>query len=252
MAEPYEYVGAELHLFTHAKNWKTYLRRMIGPHISGEVLEVGAGIGSTTRFLCESRSQRWTCLEPDARQGVILGETIREAGLEGQVEVVTCALSDLPRNRLFDSIIYIDVLEHIEDDAQELRIASRLLRVDGKLIVVAPAHQCLFSEFDTAIGHFRRYNVSKLRRIGPEGLVHHCSFYLDSLGLIVSLTNRLFLRQSMPSLSQILTWDRIIVPASRVMDYLCGFRLGKTCVAVWRRPAPGCGGSGSPLNGAPQ
>ena len=60
-------------------------------------------------------------------------------------------------------------------------------------------------------------------------------FYLDSVGLCAALANRLLLRQSLPTLKQILFWDRTIIPVSRALDPLLGGALGKTVIGVWER-----------------
>ena len=59
------YVGTELELFAHAVRWKSYLRRLITPYYGAEVLEVGAGIGGTTRVFHDEAVTHWVCLEPD-------------------------------------------------------------------------------------------------------------------------------------------------------------------------------------------
>jgi hypothetical protein len=102
--------------------------------------------------------------------------------------------------------------------------------------VLSPAHQFLFTEFDAAIGHYRRYNQVSLRACSPPGCVLTAMFYLDSAGILASLANRAILHQSTPTLRQIQTWDRWIIPISRILDPLFGRRLGKTIVGVWTRP----------------
>ena len=135
----------------------------------------------------------------------------------------------------FDTIIYIDVLEHIENDRDELNQAASHLRQGGHLIVLSPAHQRLFSPFDAAIGHFRRYNRAMLRSVSPGSLRVELMKYLDSAGLILSAANMLFLRQSMPTKAQLHFWDHWVVPVSRVLDKLFMYSVGKTIIAVWRR-----------------
>ena len=86
------------------------------------------------------------------------------------VELLTGTIADiLDRPQRFDAVLYIDVLEHIEDDRGELERATRLLREGGYLIVLSPAHQWLFSPFDEAIGHFRRYDRRSLGALQPAG-----------------------------------------------------------------------------------
>jgi hypothetical protein len=126
-------------------------------------------------------------------------------------------------------------LEHIEDDRDELAAAASLLQPAGHLMVLSPAHQFLYSRFDAAIGHYRRYNRKSLRRCTPPNCYQEASFYLDSVGMILSLANRFVLRQSLPTVAQIKTWDNHIVPVSRVLDPLTGHALGKTVVSVWTR-----------------
>jgi hypothetical protein len=125
------------------------------------------------------------------------------------------------------------VLEHIEDDREELTCAALHLRSKGHLIVLSPAHQCLFTPFDAAIGHFRRYNRSMLRRISPPSLSIIRLRYLDSFGLIASFVNLLLLRQSMPTEAQLSFWDQRIIPISRVFDRCFRYNIGKSIVAVW-------------------
>jgi SAM-dependent methyltransferase len=137
----------------------------------------------------------------------------------------------------FDTIVYIDVLEHIEKDSEELSEAARHLRPGGHIIVLSPAHQRLYSPFDAAIGHFRRYNRSSLRAVSPVDLTLIRMRYLDSVGLLASLANSLFLRQSMPHKGQLQFWDNWIVPVSRVLDPLLFYSAGKTIIGIWRKSA---------------
>ena len=109
----------------------------------------------------------------------------------------------------------------------------------GRLIVVAPAHQWLFSAFDTAIGHYRRYNKETIQAITPPGLRLVRTEYLDSIGLFASLANRLLLRRSTPTARQIAFWDRVMVRLSVTIDPIWAYRVGKSLLAVWHRPSPG-------------
>jgi SAM-dependent methyltransferase len=230
-----EYVGQELELFATAHNWKSYLRDRIRPYLGERVLEVGAGIGGTTRLLVSDRQAQWVCLEPDPSLAAQLSDAIGAGALPDVCSVRTGVLGDLPADEKFDSIIYIDVLEHIEADAEELTLAADHAKPGGHVIVLSPAHQWLFSEFDESLGHFRRYSAGTLRRAAPESLIVEKIEYMDSIGVIASGANRLLLRKSMPGTAQIAFWDRIMVPVSRVIDPLFGHRLGKSILAVWKR-----------------
>jgi ubiquinone/menaquinone biosynthesis C-methylase UbiE len=56
MNDQYNYQGQELAFFEKAVNWKTYFSSLIKPFIGTDVLEVGSGIGATTRLLNEGSS----------------------------------------------------------------------------------------------------------------------------------------------------------------------------------------------------
>ena len=224
----YTYVGSELAIFERATHWKRYFAEYLRSYLVGEILEVGAGIGANTAILSNAAVTRWVCLEPD----LALVETLRE---KGGAEVLHGSLASLAAGELFDAILYIDVLEHIEDAASELASAARHLRAGGALVVLAPAHMALYSEFDAAIGHFRRYSKASLGALRPPGTALEKLIYLDSLGLLASAGNRLLLRSAMPTERQILFWDRWLVPGSRWVDRLTGNLVGKSVLGVWRK-----------------
>lgn len=231
----FNYVGSELAIFKEAVNWKRYYGRHLKPYLGSEVLEVGAGIGATTGALCDGTSATWTCLEPDASMVEVIRRSIESGALPGCCQARVGTLSTLPEEMRFDSILFIDVLEHIEDDRGELLQAAARLRPGGHLIILVPAHQALYTPFDRAIGHFRRYDRGSLDAVAPSGLVKVRSRYLDSVGTLASLANRVFLRSSMPTRKQILFWDRVLVPASRLIDPLLRYSFGKSLLDIRAR-----------------
>lgn len=230
----FKYVGSELDLFAAVHNWKSYWSRRIQPFVTGDILEVGAGIGSNTPFLDPGGNGRWVCLEPDSRLISQLTENLAHTTSRRGYEAVSGTLQSLDASRKFHTIIYIDVLEHIENDREELESAAARLRAGGRIIVLSPAHQRLFTPFDAAIGHFRRYNRPMLRSISPRSLRLEQLVYLDSAGLVLSTVNLLLLRQSMPTEAQLRFWDQCVIPVSRVFDRCLFHSVGKSIMGVWR------------------
>lgn len=228
-------LAQQLEVFQHAVNWKTTLAKLITPHLGSLVLEVGAGLGGTTSFLMNQTVGKWLCLEPDPEIHSVLRQRLKTGELPACCEAFLGTVKDIAPETAFDTILYIDVLEHIPDDKGELERAARLLRQDGKLVIMSPTHQFLYSPFDEAIGHIRRYGMEDFRSILPPALETQQLHYLDSAGLMASLANRFLLRQSQPTVSQIKFWDSCLIPLSRIIDPLLGYRAGKSLFYVGRR-----------------
>lgn len=229
------YSESELPVFAEARNWKRYFASRLRRYVAGNVLEVGAGIGATTAALCSGNEEAWLCLEPEPRRCAEIEGKIDSGLLPSICRAQTGTAHALSPEPRFDTILYIDVLEHIEDDIGELAAAADLLAPGGRLVVLAPAWQWLFSPFDAAIGHFRRYDRPGLRGLAPPGLRVTASFYLDSAGVLASMANRFCLRSAMPTAGQIKIWDRLLVPISRLLDPISANGYGKSVVVVWSK-----------------
>jgi SAM-dependent methyltransferase len=232
--DAFAYVGSELELFEDASNWKSYWASKIKPYLGPRVAEIGAGIGTNTQLL-NHRATRWLCVEPDQQMARRIKWRLRAGELGPNCDVLNGRIVDLPRKAAFDTILYIDVLEHIAKDRLELSEAGQRIVRGGYLVVLSPAHQWLYSPFDAAIGHVRRYARDTLGVCRPEGFRLVSMQYLDSVGVMASLANRCLLRSAEPTPSQIQLWDKKLVPMSRLLDRLTGYHLGKSILAVWQR-----------------
>ena len=235
MTEGFTYAGSELDLFSAAKNWKSYFRDQLAPYLGDDVLEVGAGLGGTTRVLCRGAERRWVCLEPDASLASRLEREVRSGSLPACCETRVGTLEGADPSETFDTILYMDVLEHIEDDKAEVARAAGHLRAGGHVIALSPAHQWLFTPFDEAIGHHRRYSRAGFGALATGDLEAVRLVYLDSVGFFASLANKLILRSAMPTPSQVAFWDRVLVRMSRVVDPILGYSAGKSVLVVWRK-----------------
>lgn len=218
-AESYSYIGRELDLFRRAANWKRYWAEQVRPYLRGEVLEVGAGIGGSTEALPVHAANRWLCLEPDAWLAQTLAARVEAGELTGPLAVRIGSTRDLQADELFDAVLYADVLEHIEEDAAEVERVARHIKPGGHLIALSPAHNWLFTTFDDAVGHYRRYDLQEFAALAPSSLRVTHARYLDSCGLWASAGNRLLLKSGTPTAAQIGVWDRVLVPVSTWLDH---------------------------------
>jgi 2-polyprenyl-3-methyl-5-hydroxy-6-metoxy-1,4-benzoquinol methylase len=228
------YAGEELTLFREAVNWKKYISGLIRPYITGKVAEVGAGIGSFTPWMYHDNDLDWNWIEPDEQHARVLQKINFEPGLRNP-KLIHGTLQEMPLSEKFETIIYLDVLEHIHDDKKEVEEIIRRLKPRGHVIILVPAFQMLFSAFDKAIGHHRRYNKQQLTSLfaGKEGILT-CK-YLDTAGFFASTANRYILKQEYPTQRQVQTWDRMLVPVSRILDKLLLHAFGKSLLLIWEK-----------------
>ena len=228
-----KYKGDELQLFEKAKNWKLYLKKFISSYLKEYVLEVGAGIGGTTKVLCDGKQKEWLCLEPDKTLSMVIEQLIDQGHLPCCCKTKIGHLTDLNNQKKFDTILYIDVIEHIEHDHEEINTASNYLSQNGVIVILAPAHEFLSSLFDKSLGHYRRYSKKRMYSLIPEGFrAKKKIIFLDFSGFFALLFNKIFLRKKTPTLNQVLFWDKFLIPVSEIVDRLLGFSFGKSLLLI--------------------
>ena len=159
-----DYEGSDLDAMAGAVNYRRWVFDDIRRFVGRKILEVGAGVGSFSELLLEADPERFVALEPSSRQHKVLEERLTsfrqtgrgDARLEA-VEGTTTGIAGALGESSFDTVAYLNVLEHIEDDVSELRLVRRMLEPAGHLIIYVPALPSLYGPFDKRIGHFRRY-----------------------------------------------------------------------------------------------
>ena len=133
----------------------------------------------------------------------------------------------------FDTIMYLNVLEHIEDDIEEINNALKKLKKNGHLIILVPAHNNLYSKFDEAVGHFKRYEIDFFKQIKIQNLKKQKLIYLDSMGYFLYYLNKLFFKDEIyPSNFKILIWDKLFTPITFIVDRLLMYKFGKNILYV--------------------
>ena len=208
------------------------------PFLQGRVLEVGAGLGTITRKLVAADPElSVVALEPAEN---LFDELAAVAALTPRVEASREQSGAYVERdgRPFDTVVYLNVLEHIEDDAEELRVAVRALRPGGHVLVFGPGLPWLYSELDHNAGHYRRYTVTGLRQVAEgAGLEVVSVKYFDVLGVLPYFLVYRTARSQAISGSTLWAYDRVLVPASRaVQRILRRPPLGKNVIMVARKP----------------
>ena len=149
-----------------ANNYYSWIASLMQSKMTGRVLELGAGTGTFTKVLARTASSV-DALEPSSRSFSELCTATsglrNVTPLHGRLETLASRESGH-----YDNAVLVNVLEHIEDDADCLRELARLIRPGGGLAVWVPAHEFLYSRFDFRLGHYRRYSLKELRDLACE------------------------------------------------------------------------------------
>jgi SAM-dependent methyltransferase len=227
-----EYPGRELEAMSSATNYHRWIFEEFRPFVGAKVAEVGAGLGGFSRVLLEVGLERLYAFEPARNLYPRL-----KANLASQVGASAInaffTLSSLPES--VDTVVYVNVLEHIEDDLSELRTAHEALVRGGNLLIFVPALSWLFSEADRQMGHFRRYDKEEL-----TDLVKHAGFqveksrYFDLVGIVPWYVYFVLMQGSF-SAGKVSLYDRMVVPLMRRIEAIGNPWIGKSLLLVARK-----------------
>jgi len=145
-----------------ASTYNKWIYSQIRPFLGSKILEIGCGIGNITRLLMEDRFVVATDMDSDYLSYL---EEISE-GWENRPKIVkldiASSISPELRGYQFDTVVCLNVLEHILDDANALRNIYQLLSPGGRLVLLVPAGQYLYNKLDNALEHYRRYKKKEL------------------------------------------------------------------------------------------
>ena len=144
------YLNHVLNYFDLAKNYRNYQLKLIKKHISGKILEVGPGRGEIIENFLDD-DNKVTLVDTDEE----ICKILKKRFVGKNADILNCDIESLDQK--FNTILYMDVIEHIKEDEKELDKAIKKLEAGGKLIIIVPAFNFLFSEFDLNVGHFKRY-----------------------------------------------------------------------------------------------
>jgi SAM-dependent methyltransferase len=229
----------ELERLAAADHFFGWIADELVPHLGHRILEVGAGIGTMSLQMIERKpGTQITALEPDPK---LHDQLVRRTKRHPEVQTLNVTSADLLQSDMhptFDSVVYVNVLEHILDDAGELRIANELLVAGGTLAIFVPALPRLYGSLDYKSGHHRRYTADSLRHVIEEAGFELVDVrYLDVLGVVpYFVMYRLLDVKSLGAVSST-GYDRVIVPFSRAVQRLVPHPpAGKNLLAVARRP----------------
>lgn len=201
-------------------------------HLGDNVLEVGCGQGTYTRLI-GAHASRLVAIDIDQDFVTIARNTV---GQLAGVEILCKDVMDCEWNAEFDTVVMLDVMEHLEDEGNLLHRLFASLRPGGHLIVKVPALPHLFGALDSAIGHHRRYTRPTLgRALKAAGFEVARQWYFNIAAIPGWWWNGRLLRRAQPPSGQIAFFDALVPILARLERWI-GPPVGLSLFAVARRP----------------
>ena len=217
-----------------ADQYAEYLVDTIEPHLDGTVHEIGAGVGTIAARVA-NLGYEVVASEPDVAEfeelATALADVPNATALRADLDESTASVSA-------DTVVMCNVLEHIQDDVDALRRVYASLNPGGRVVILVPAHEALYGQFDLAVGHYRRYRRTALiNRLSEAGFELDDARHINRPGALIWFGWARLLRRNPAGKGASSAFDRYMVPMVRATDELDQLPFGLSVVAVGRKPA---------------
>ena len=228
------HLGKDLEAMSFAENYHHWILAEFMPFLGNVVAEVGAWTGNFSQLLAATRINRLVAIEPSDD---LYHSLLKAVGHLDNVQTVRGFFADHQDRfkQQFDTVLYVNVLEHIEDDLGELQLVHESLQENGNLCVFVPVLSWLYSDIDKELGHFRRYHKAPL-----VSLVESAGFevvevkYFDLLGIIPWYVAYVLMKKDITG-GDVAVYDKIIVPVMRWIEKRVTPPIGKNLLVVGRK-----------------
>jgi SAM-dependent methyltransferase len=225
-----------LKTIARANRFNHWMYSTIKPYCKGNILEIGSGLGNISSFFLHDRARIFLS---DIRDSycesleTLFGSDEPLLGIE-KMDLVDPEF-DLKFSRhfnSFDTVFALNVVEHIFDDGEALANAHKLLKPGGHLIILVPAYQWLFNNFDRELEHYRRYTRKKLESLFQSRnfrILH--SQYFNAAGMAGWFISGRMQHHKIIPVSQIKLFDRLVV-LFKLVDRLIFNSFGLSVITV--------------------
>ena len=217
-----------INLWDNCKNFRNYQLNLMKKYLGNRLAEVGPGNGANLNYYYKY-PKKIDLYEPNKNLYLNLKKRFKQKNIR-------IFNKKFNSNVKYDTIIYLDVIEHIKNDAQEIKKAFKALKRDGYLIIAVPAFQHLYSNFDRDINHYKRYNKEDFKKILTNIKYKKVvMFYYDTIGYILSLMSKLFVSDYKKNFEKkIVFWDSLIF-ISRILDKITFRSFGKSLLVFIKK-----------------
>jgi len=233
-----QYAADDLETMSEAVRYQRHIFGLVRPHLGSHVLEVGCGIGTMSRQILDTnQALQLVCIEPNANCARRASEELNGQARVAirKVHLEECVRTDLQAER-FDTIVCVNVLEHIADDVQALTLFREVVAsTNGKVLIFVPAVQRIYGPHDAALGHHRRYSRRSLTAaFTAAGLFTESIRYTNPIGLLGWMYNLYVSGNTEHTSGQVRLFDRLVAPWALPLERVVTPPIGLSLFAVGR------------------
>lgn len=234
MSDEHRYAGKDLEAMSFAVNYHRWILSVFEPFLGKRVVEVGAGTGSFSELLLERGLESLALVEPSTEMYRQLCRRMQELSTSAMVKTYNARFESVASQvGPADSIIYINVLEHIADDVRELNVVRDFLEPGAKLLIFVPALRWLHGSYDRQINHYRRYARAELeQKCVAAGFRVIESRYFDLLGVLPWWVKYRLLQSNNMEPGAVRFYDQRIVPLAKRLESAIKPPLGKNILLI--------------------
>jgi trans-aconitate methyltransferase len=198
---------------TKANRYNDWIFTQIVADLGENILEVGCGNGNFTELLA-SQCHEVTAIDINPEYIQLAQTRLKE---RSRIKLLVADVSQIEWQEQFNTIIMLDVLEHIEAELTVLKQLNSSLKPGGKLIIKVPALTWLYNPMDRAINHYRRYNKRTLKTtLTQAGFVIPKIWYFNLAGIPGWWFNGQVLKRTIPPTQQIGFFNQLVPILSKI------------------------------------
>ena len=219
--QPADQAGAQtLEIMEAAPKYNSWQFSRVAPYLGRRICEVGAGIGSMSALIADSRPDLLVLTDTDPYYRGVLQNRFASSPevVVDQLTLPDVSAGDRYQHYALDTVVALNVIEHIAGDVAALGSIAAMLRPGGRAVILVPAFQELFGSLDRELGHVRRYTRTSLsRRMREAGFRVERAFYFNLVGTIGWWVNARLRQVPRIPVDQVRYFDTLI-PMLRLED----------------------------------
>jgi 2-polyprenyl-3-methyl-5-hydroxy-6-metoxy-1,4-benzoquinol methylase len=209
------------------------------PALRGDILEIGSGLGTFSEKIIRDMSTHCHITLTEISSSY-LEQLQNRFSSHNNVSIYKLDLNnkadyDKVGHEKFDTIVAMNVLEHVKNDEFTLEQLCRLLKKHGMLVVLVPCHKFLYNVIDRNVGHFRRYTKKELEhKIRKAQFSIERMFYFNMFGIIGWYLNGNLAKKTQINSAALKIFDRL-VPLSQHIEKLTGKKVGLSIICYLKK-----------------